>query len=527
LTGFEKPHVPSFPVSDGLVRFVTARRLPFRVRALVYFGLGALQRLIGVIMSPLFAHYLDPAQFGLLMIILSGEALILLLFDLRLSVGVTRAFFLVDKQKAPAFGAHAQIVAFQVSWIVLLVLGGAAAIYLYGWPQPRTVALAIGLTLFSAMAQSINNTAAAVYRSQEDAYSFATLALLRIIGVPVLTVVLFFAGYFSLPVIMGARVAVFGGTAAFELIRANGRRERSLEKTEFPEFMRVAWRRYSLPMLPYGLMIWGRSQGMRAVLATVMPLTLVGIYSVASLPLQAISLVGATLDQLFDPIYFRILRDHGDAGHDRLRAAGTLSVAAQAAVAIMSMAIMPDMYRILFPPTYWEASIIAPILLAAQLFVVMQSTFQRALVRQNRVGMLPIITAISTIAGLVVMVAGAKLWGLAGASAGYVSTGVSAALMVTWLARRNGSDPTIPDRVCVVLGFVALAAAVAPIALNVDAAWWTSLASAWVRYPFYVLLSVAVTLPVLLAHRDLARELLLDRKPAKAATPEGPHADHS
>ena len=491
-------------------------RLPFRSRAAIYLGLGTLQRAIGLLLAPLYAHSLTPADYGLLTFLLSTEALFGVVMDLGLSSGAVRACFDLDRDRRDRFLAYAQFASLTASGAVFLLLALASGAYLLASGQPSRTGLLVGLILLSAFGQRVNALAASFYRAQEDAHAFAVLALIRVLAIPLLSLAVALALGLGLAAILAIRVAVFGATALWELAEAYRRRGTREEEHDLGRILRDALRTYGLPLLPHNLMKWGRVQGLRVLLGAAMSLSLLALYSIASLPLQLLSLTGTASDQLFEPLYYRERAEGRSGAAERLRGAASVILAGQATLAIAAMMVVPDAFRLLFPPVYQPAALYAPMLLAGQYLTMIQAVWFKPLVYDRRASRLPLVTGISTLVGAVATVAAASAWGLAGATLGYVATTALGAWLAVRFVDRAGGDATMPRGTALALCVVVLVAGALPIAADLagHTALWLAPNRLWLRLPVYVALAGMAALPLLSTHRPMVTALLRGRPTA-------------
>lgn len=450
---------------------------------LIYLGLGSLQSALSLILLPAYAHILPVSEFGLLALVLSLEQLFLLLMDCGLSGGAVRTYHDKARQDLPFMTGPVLIGYFQrlslgISFAAMFVLAGVLLVLDQFFPQPELVVSAFAITVVSAWLQRINTFAATTYRAQEDARSFAVLALARMIGLTTLTLLLIFVFKVGLLGILASRIVIFGGTALYESRNAWKLRLTGEEHRRTKEFVRDSVKRFSVPMLPFDLLAWGRSRGNRLAVAGAFNLTALGIWNAAAAPGQILTLVGQSFNRGFEPFFYRKANEETAEAEAVVRDMGAGYLVVQAVLALGVIAVMPEVFRILFPKDYHSASLYAPLALTAAFVEATQSLSIRALFAFGAVRLVPVVLAVATGLGLSTMALLAHLFGLTGAMAGQVMMSVYGSVFAWFLVKRLHHTRFFPSRAAIMLTTVVTGASLLPFAMP---EFWMSAASIPVR----------------------------------------------
>lgn len=492
-------------------------RTSFRNRMLIYLGLGSLQSAFSLLLTPAYAHILPVREFGLFGLLLSFEQLFVLLMDLGLSGGAVRTYYDERRHGDMVFSGPTIVSYFQR----LALIGSSAmmaliALALIGYdalkPQPVEVVIGFGLTIASAWFQRINSLAGTTYRAQEDARSFAILALSRMIGLTATTLLILFVFDWGLMGVIGTRVAVFGLTAAYELYHTIQPRLPPEEDASVRALIRRSVRRFSFPQLPHELMKWGRTRGNRVVIAGSLNLASLGIYNAALAPASVLQLTSTAFNRAFEPFFYREMRKGEEAVAHVLNSTGALFLTIQAGMALLVIAVLPEAFRLLFPAPYHAAGAYAPLFVAANFVSSMQSLLIKALLDRGEVKFMPLITGMSTLIGLTATYALAHSFGLSGAVFGSLFTALLAVLF-TWLAlNRKLRDRTFPAAEALVLGGVLIVTALLPSFLQVE---WLSPHSLWWRLPLLGGMAACSGVWFMLRHPETLRLVLAKLWPGR------------
>jgi len=485
-----------------------SKRFSARGRMAIYFCLGVLQRISGILLAPLYAHFFSTYEFGLYTLIISLEAVLVLIIDLGISTGILRSYYLLDRGIAEDLHAFAQVLSSIVSLVLSSFIFAIAYVVITKAGSDQILICYTALVIVSAFGQRALSLSLSVCRAKEDTISFMFISLASIFGVVILSCVSLYFLNMGLLGILSTRAIVFFGIALYLICFSLYHWPDSRNIPKLRAAIYSCFVRYSIPFLPHNLMKWAREQGTRVLLTGAMPLSLFGILGVAILPLRALSLTITSFDQIFDPFYFRAMTKGGVGNLNKIRAVFSLFIAFQAALCLVAMAIMPELMNLLFPPHYASASLYAPGLLAGQFMLVAQGFLLKRLTFFDRAASIPVITLVSSSLGAAATYGLTLAMGLTGATIGYLFTSSMAFFLAARACSKIGADRSSFGPQIASTSLIVITAGFLPLIFPSS---WMIFSSVGLRLMSYGIAAIAILLPAMVNHRQEFKSFILNR----------------
>lgn len=430
----------------------TARHRGIRGTARVYIGGTLAAKSARFLLIPLYVHQLAPPDVGMLLFL--ETVAIALGRALTLSLGQAVKRFYVDystDEEADNFVAALWCISFVFAIAVGAVLVTTAL--LYGQHLSRQVpAEFIILAIVSGILRSNIGIALERFIVREEPYRhglfnighFATTAIFAIIAVAVLQ--------------LGVRGALWADISAlvlWNLLTAHIVLRRTWPRFEWPELF--AGIRYSLPAVPHSLSTWALAFADRLILERLVPLALVGVYSIgyqsaSLLPLFAIAVVNAWL-----PRFFRSAgAEAGPANYARVL---TLQLTMITGIALPLIAFAPEVIGVIATSSYSGA---IPVMRVVAVGLIFQGIYQALLLPlfyRKQTSLVSGITAMALFANVTLNLALIPRFGILGASIAtllaYGSTVATAVIVVA----RHYPVPIDYRRIGLIAGLAGMAAA--------------------------------------------------------------------
>lgn len=267
-------------------------------RDLLIYGIGeALVKAFGLITLPLYTHLFDPAEFGVVGIVLTISSLFMAVIGVGSDVAYARFFFAVQTQ--------AERAVITTTWISFLAaLGIGAALVLI--PASDAIAtLATGrvsdgslvtLAVLLAPLRLTNLMFAQVLRNQYRARTYTSLNILTLAA----TVALILIAILGLRLgIAGVLVGMVGGELVMLPIRYGFVRRMFVKQVSGTTLRQMI--RFGFPIVPASLAYWVFSASDRLLLSNLAGLGEVGLYSAAVSIVSMTTVAVTALSQAWMP----------------------------------------------------------------------------------------------------------------------------------------------------------------------------------------------------------------------------------
>jgi O-antigen/teichoic acid export membrane protein len=267
-------------------------------RDLLIYGIGeVLVKAFGLITLPLYTHLFDPAEFGVVGIVLTISSLFMAVISLGSDVSYARFFFAVQ--------THAQRAVVTTTWISFLAAFGliAALILIPAGDLLATVTTGrvgdgslIRLAILLAPLRLTNLMLAQVLRNQYRARTYTALNILTL----AVTVALILVAILGLHLgIAGVLVGMVAGELLVLPIRFAFVREMFVAQVHGATLTQMI--RYGIPIVPASLAYWVFSASDRLLLSNLAGLEEVGLYSAAVSIVSMTTVAVTALSQAWMP----------------------------------------------------------------------------------------------------------------------------------------------------------------------------------------------------------------------------------
>ena len=378
------------------------KRQSFLARFSIYMGVGLAQQVVGLALLPVFSLVMGAAEIGVLAILMALEVLLIIVFDLAITASSVRHYH--DHRGDKSAPTIARL--FLVSLLVSLLIAPMAFVLIHWtwtlWttvPEPSWNILTV--LIASAFLQRINLFAQQMYRTREQARAFAAVAITRTIALLVLSLVLVGGMGWGILGVFLARGAAALLTCIPELKSLAWPALKPKDDATFDPLLPI-WL-FAAPLLLQQIANWARAFLDRIVLSNLIDAAALGVYFAASLSGMAFALLSVTFDQTFAPWYYRRRGAEGQSFRDYSSQIGRLYLTGLSVVAILSMAVAPEVYTIIFSGDLKGAGLIAPFIILGSYVGSTANFFSKSLVFNRRVSALPFYTVIGMALGFGMM----------------------------------------------------------------------------------------------------------------------------
>lgn len=378
------------------------------------------QRVVSLLLLPLYTRALSPAQYGELGVLIAVNQVLIYLFSFGQDFAVIREWF--------QFGDDHDRRRQYLGTVGLLLLVGPFV----GTAVLSAIAVAGGASLLQVDSLSlvvcIAGTAIFVtatilpfaqLRAQERLGEFVWINAVGTAATVVLTVgavVTFHFGVLGWAVAYAASNLVQWAVAAIRLPWPWARRA---DRRMLGDTLRLG-----LPMLPHQSSLWGLQLGSRAILVGLVSHAQLGLYTIATVVAQMVSVVSSAVNRGVMPSYGRAAKDRREL--PVLSRLTTLQVALVAVLCVLGALFGPALCLRILPPSYHGAASLIPWLVLANgvfsLYAIPMNAVSIYAGKAGRVWVVTVVSAAINIGLLYVLVpasgtVGAAYAAIAGATA--------------------------------------------------------------------------------------------------------------
>ncbi|MBB6307564.1 lipopolysaccharide biosynthesis protein [Xanthobacter tagetidis] len=411
----------------------------FAGRFSIYLIAGVSQQLINVALLPIFSHFLEPAEIGLLAVLAALEALLVISFDGAFAASCVH-YYHVNKTESRDRTISRL---FLVSLAVAAVLALASFVLIWPtWSLWTTLSppssMLVAILIAGAFFQRINLFAQQMYRTREQARPFAVIALVRISLLLVLSLLLVCVLDLGLLGVFLARALAAFLTMIIE-IKPLARPALSPAPGTVVEPLLPIWL-FAMPLLLQQLSGWARVFFDRILLSNFVGAPALGVYFAAGLAGQAFALLTITFDQTFAPWYYR-KRSSGELDfRKKSTIVARVYLSGLGILCVVAMAVSPEIYHILFPGQFAEAGRIAPMIIAAQFINAAGQFFSKVLLFHRKTALIPVFSGVGMLIGFGCMIFLVNYLGVVAGALGLIVTNLIV-LLGTWMAVRRIEEP--------------------------------------------------------------------------------------
>lgn len=325
------------------------------LRHLFVYGLGdAAASLISFLLLPIYTRYLTPADYGVITMLLTIEAVTRILFRWGTDGAFMRLFYDCKTQQDEQRLSSTLFLFLLLVDGVLLVVGFGATPWLghvmFGVDGYDGL---VRLVIFNTFLTTFHFMPNSLLRIREQSTLFSILTFARSFGTIVIRLIL------VVPLRSGVHGVVLADTiiaVVFTLVMA--RWMLPLLRPVFSRPILADALRYGLPRLPHAVAHQAIAVSDRYLLAAFLSLREIGLYGVGSSFGQALRLFLNGFEFAWAPFYFGAMRrPDAKALYSRL---GTYLFATVVLLAAGLSAVSADLIRLMVAPEFWQAAVVIP-----------------------------------------------------------------------------------------------------------------------------------------------------------------------
>jgi len=406
----------------------SSRMRQLAAHSFVYGLAGVLTKLVGIILLPVYAHYVTPAEFGEIELVLVTVTLAAVVLRLGLLSGMFRFVFDFepDARRSTIQTVFTAILGLSTFGLVVgLALIGPIADVLHVEQE------LVLIGLFGLWVTMNLDVIAGIYRIEQRPVPYVAFSLLNL-GLTVA-----FSLVFVIGLDLGAAgilLGNFSGSFIVYGLQLVARRE-TIGFGAFDRDLLMRLLYFSLPLMPAGVALWGLNAADRFQVQRLASAADLGIYSAASkIALGIMVLIGA-FQTAWVP-FANSIADDDDARRTYRLAFSYWSVWTVWALVAISVAA-PLYIHLTMPSDWWDASDLVPLLMAGSVCWGAYMIINIGVNRSKRTRLTPVVTATAAAVNIGLNFVLIPAWGVVGAA---VSTVVGYALLVLlgWLNAQAG-----------------------------------------------------------------------------------------
>ena len=458
----------------------------------VYGLAGVVTKIVGIALLPFYAHYISPAEFGEIELVIVTVTLAAIVLRFGLMSALYRFSF---DRPTPEWRRRTIQTVF--GSILVLSTAGLAVGLLFAGELATLLQVDRDLVLIglSGLWVMMNlDVLGAIYRIEQRPVPYVVFSLVNL----ALTVT--FSLVFVVALDLGAAgimLGNFSGSYVVYVLLLVARRE-TIGFGSFDRELLRTMLAFSVPLMPAGVSLWGLNAADRFQVQRLASTTDLGIYSAASKIALGIMVLITAFQTAWVP-FANSIPDDEEARRTYRLAFSYWTVLTLWALVAISVAAPPYLH-ILMPSAWWDADDIVPLLLAG---LVLWGTYMIVNIgvnRSKRTKLTPLVTATAAAVNIGLNFVLIPAWGVAGAALSTV-IGYGVLVLLGWWNAQSGF-PVPYDWGRVVRIWLAAAGLVA---LSV----WVVPETGWVGITARVLLVAAFPVALLavgaVSFRDLAR----------------------
>ena len=457
---------------EGSIDAVTRR---FSRGSLVY-GLGtSLQRGIGLLLVPIYARYLSPAELGVVGIVLAVFSGFTVIFGLGLRGAVTRQYF--DHVEDPR--QLREYLGSVYAFFLLFGAAGAGFLTIFGRGFFQTILAQVPfqpfvpLALWAAFFAASSGILLSLYRAREQAGRFVVVEIVSAAALAVLVVYL---------------VAIRGGGAvgqAYALFWASVLTfaltlvllAREARPYFNPAMIRSAVS-FGAPLTLHLLASWALLAADRILLERTVPLSEVGLYTLGYQLAMVAGIVASASNAAWTPIFYDIAPRGQDSGRVLGRLA-TVNIALGFGASLLVILYGREAVALIAGPEYASAATVVPVIALGYAFQSLYFVSVTPIFFTRKTRVLPLLTGAAAALNVALNLVLIPPYGMIGAA--WATVAAFAFLFVaTFLAARTQFAVMYETPTIALLG--------ALIAAGAFLAWWTADLSLLAATPLKLLL---------------------------------------
>lgn len=284
------------------------------VGASAVYGLGSvLVRGLAFLLLPLYTRYLSPAEYGIVALTVTCTVVLSLLYPLGLRGAVSRTYYAggtVEERKERV----------GTLWIAMVLFAGAMALMLDRLGPALAATLLpdvpfhpyLRLAVWTAFLGVLGIIPLVLLQAQERPVAYVLVTLWTALTTTAVTIWLVMRGDGAVGYLRGALIGAALAAVPYLLLTIRQIRPVLRMSALLPALA------FGLPLVPHALAGWALEMSDRAILARLVPLDDVGIYSLGYQLGAAMGLLTTAFNAAWVPFLFGTLKDEGEAAHAKL-----------------------------------------------------------------------------------------------------------------------------------------------------------------------------------------------------------------
>lgn len=433
-------------------------------RAIIYAGTNALQGGLSLLLLPVYARYLSPADYGIIGLTSSVTGVLTLLLGLGIYGAITRYYFEYrhDPSRLRAFISTNFLFVVAIGLVLALVLTWLGAFVwdaIGGGQIPFSPYLLLALWIsYSAMLVQLPLV---FYRAQQRAELYAGLQVGMFLART--SLILFFVVWRDL----GAYGQLLGdliGTAVFAVLMSLFLLREYFSTALRTSYLRVTLR-YGLPLVPHVVAGWTLAAVDRVMLESRIPLADLGLYTLGYQLGMIMSLLVSSFHQAWAPHYFDLMERPLEA-EGAVRRTLNLYVPAMSFVCVFGSMFGVEAVLWLLPARYGGSGRFIPPILLGYLFQGLYYFASLPLFYHKHTSLIPRITIAAAILNVSLNLWWIPIMGAMG-SAWATTVSFLVTFVLAFISSRKYQSSILPDgRIVLSLLFATIAVIVSTLTAN-------------------------------------------------------------
>lgn len=382
------------------------RQKKLKVHMVVYTVGEMLNRAISALLIPIYAHYLEPAEYGILGLAVTVQAILGRIYTLGLGGALMRYYFdyYKDEEKLRDYLGTIWIFLLGITLLLSLLLEWTGD-SLFGMlfvqvPFKPYLQLAVWIAFF----MTIPTLAQMLMRVQSQAIGYVVFTMSRFALTFGLVIV--FVAVMKMGVVgslLGTLIAIAILSVIGSVIMLRMGRIRFRPSLLFPSL------RYGLPLVPHMISQWTLRLSDRWVMERFLHLSSIGIYQMASQVSRLIQMFGFAIDNAWTPFFFKSMEDVGWREMARYE---TYRFALVFATALGVSVYAHEIIRIFANAKYAEAAALIPLLSLGMVIWGLYTVPLRVLLYNKKTKMIPMVTVVAAVVSLSLNILLVPVWGI-------------------------------------------------------------------------------------------------------------------
>lgn len=346
-----------------------------------------LARGLAFLLLPLYTRYLSPAQYGIVALTVTCTVVLGMLYPLGLRGAVSRTYYesgTVEERKERV----------GTLWIAMLVFAAVLALALDRIGQSLAAAALpevpfhpyLRLAVWTAFLGVLGIVPLVLLQAQGRAVAYVLLTLWTALTTTAATVWLVVRGGGAQGYLQGALIGA--GLAAIPYLSLTIQQIRPVIRMN----ILMPALAFSLPLVPHTLAGWALEMSDRAILARLLPLHDVGVYSLGYQLGAAMGLVTTAFNAAWVPFLFSTLKDEGEKAHPKLARVVTYYAIALCFIGLGWSLLTEHTVTLIAGPEFRDAYRITPWVVGGYVFAGFYLIPTNLLFWRRRTQVIPLVT---------------------------------------------------------------------------------------------------------------------------------------